>query len=168
MRIPSRRMLQRPATGWLGMAVFLGFLALSLGALAVPGLLWWPLSFVLPALFFLKTAISWLRDRQVAKIRRGESICEFARSFDYRSIDTWIIRAVYQELSEQFPIRASDRLENDLHIDGEDLDDTCRLIARRSGRSLQRWEDNPLFGSVRTVRDLVLFLHHQPPAHQQA
>ena len=30
--------------------------------------------------------------------RDGDSICEFARSFDVKVVDTWVIRAVYEEL----------------------------------------------------------------------
>src|SRR5689334_16448601 len=30
--------------------------------------------------------------------RDGESICQFARSFDRHRVDTWVIRAVYEQL----------------------------------------------------------------------
>jgi hypothetical protein len=35
-------------------------------------------------------------------------------------------------------------------------------MARLSGRSLERTADNPWFDRVTSVRDLVLFLDHQP------
>jgi hypothetical protein len=71
---------------------------------------------------------------------------------------TWIIRAVYQEFSNSlsFPVRASDG------FDAEDLDSFAVDIAERTGRSLKNTEANPMFGRVRTVHDLIMFLHHQP------
>lgn len=38
------------------------------------------------------------RLRRLAEERNGESICEFARSFDRRVADPWVIRAVYESL----------------------------------------------------------------------
>lgn len=40
------------------------------------------------------------RIKRLAASRAGESICEFARSFERRRVDAWIIRAVYDELQE--------------------------------------------------------------------
>ena len=107
--------------------------------------------------------------RALAASRPGESICSFARAFDYRNTDTWIIRAVYEELQEHlnsecadFPIRPDDRLLEDLRIDPEDLDDLlARQIAERTGRSLANPEANPYYGKVKTVRDLVTFFAGQ-------
>jgi len=57
-----------------------------------------------------------------------------------------------------FPIRPDDRLLEDLRIDPEDLDDLlARQIAERTGRSLANPEENPYYGKVKTVRDLVTF-----------
>lgn len=130
--------------------------------LALPGLAWWPLTFPLPMLVLVGTLIGWWRDRRITRARAGESICSFAHAFDCRSIDTWIIRAVYEEFSGQYPVRACDDLEHDLCIAGDDLDDIGVRLAQRTGRSLERSEDNPMFGKVRTLRDLVTFLDHQP------
>lgn len=39
-----------------------------------------------------------LRLARMAQGRAGESICQFARSIDCRRVDTWVVRAVYEEL----------------------------------------------------------------------
>jgi len=119
--------------------------------------------------------------RYVARLaveREGESTCTFARWFDYRRIDPWIIRAVYEELQRgctdgrrTFPLRGTDRLDH-LLLDLEDLwDNVVPVIAYRAGRSLEDAEQNPLFGKVVTVGGLVLFLSYQPkkaPTAQEA
>jgi hypothetical protein len=101
----------------------------------------------------------------LAEVREGESICTFARSFDWRHTDTWILRAVYEEMSEWFPnvpIRRTDRWA-DLRIDLEDLNEFLIYdIAFRARRSMDNPDQNPLWGKVHTVGDIVAFLEHQP------
>jgi hypothetical protein len=107
--------------------------------------------------------------RDLAEGREGESICEFAREFNTREVDTWIVRAVYEQIQWQlkhvhaaFPLRASDRLKEDLHLDEDDLDmDVAVQIEQRTGRSLDDSSSNPHFGKVKTIRDLVLFFQSQ-------
>jgi len=78
--------------------------------------------------------------RQRSASRAGESICQFARSFDVRRTDTWVLRAVYVALQEElrwvnpaFPIHAGDAICDDLLIDPEDLgDDIVWSIAARA------------------------------------
>lgn len=111
-----------------------------------------------------------VRLRRLAKAREGESICEFAREFDARSVDTWIVRAVYEQIQGQlqhvhpvFPVRSTDRLKEDLHLDDDDLDmDIAMQIEQRTGRSLGQTNANPHFGKVKTVGDLVFFFQAQP------
>jgi len=108
--------------------------------------------------------------RRLAATREGQSICEFARDFEIRTVDTWIIRAVYEQVQRQlrhvhpaFPVRAGDRLKEDLFLDDDDLDmDVAPEVEQRTGRSLDNSGANPHFGKVRTVRDLVLFFQSQP------
>jgi hypothetical protein len=106
--------------------------------------------------------------RRLAMTRQSETICEFARSFDRRT-DTWIIRAVYEELARflavegrPLPVRRKDRCEKDLRIDPEDLDDLGLDIAYRARRSMDHSDKNPLYGKVKTVADVVTFFEHQP------
>ena len=107
--------------------------------------------------------------RLLAESRSGESICEFARSFERKEIDTWVVRAVYEQLQQYLggdvpvPIRATDRLKEDLPIDTEDLEmDLMAEISQRAGRSLHNTTANPYYDQVKTVGDLVLFLDAQP------
>jgi acyl carrier protein len=105
----------------------------------------------------------------ICSTRDEESICTFARSFSTRHVDTWVIRAAHQEIQQlmksyipAFPVRASDSLLNDLHVDSDDIEDLLVDIAARSGHSLDDTEKNPLYGKINTVRDLVLFVNAQP------
>lgn len=106
---------------------------------------------------------------RLAEDRQGESICSFARSFDGRAVDTWVIRAVFEELRlycrfgrQELPLRPSDELNHDLGIDPEDLEDLVVEIAFRAGRSLDDSVNNADDGNVVTVSDLVRFLVNQP------
>jgi hypothetical protein len=110
--------------------------------------------------------------RQLAASRLGEGICTFVRGFDCRQTDTWILRAVYEELSRflavddrAVPIRADDQCcKKDLKIDPEDLDYVALNIAFRARRSMKNTKQNPFYGRVKTVRDLVSFFESQPTA----
>src|ERR1700741_1065035 len=72
-------------------------------------------------------------------------ICDFARAFDLRQTDSWVVRAVYEKLDSYFrelgvtlQIGPDDDLVQDLGIDPEDLDmDIAADIAQRTGRSLK-------------------------------
>lgn len=110
----------------------------------------------------------------LASLRRNESICTFAKSFNPHEVDTWVIRAVYEQLQiylastyPQFPVRAEDALNECLITDPDDLElDLVAEIAKRTGRSLDNIDDNPYYGNVKTVRDLVLFFNAQPRANE--
>jgi hypothetical protein len=110
-----------------------------------------------------------LNIEKLEKERKGEDIGTFARSLDYRNIDTWIIRAVYEEIQSELgfkevniPIRTSDNLEKDLKLDDEDLFYTFNRVMARVGISDKDWERNPYFDKVETVEDMILFLNAQP------
>ena len=110
----------------------------------------------------------------LATTRKGESICEFAKAFDAREVDTWIVRAVYEQIQCQlqhvhaaFPVRASDLLKDDLHLDDDDIDLGLAIeIEQRTGRTLDNTKANPYLGKVKTVRDLVMFFQAQPRANK--
>ncbi|AFU44077.1 hypothetical protein C380_01755 [Acidovorax sp. KKS102] len=109
-----------------------------------------------------------LRLARMAQSRAGESICQFARSIDCRRVDTWVVRAVYEELQRSLsaavavPLKLTDNLQCDLRLDADDLDDLVADMAQRARRSLADTSANPLFGKVTTVGDLVEFLQAQP------
>ena len=110
-----------------------------------------------------------IRLRKMAQSRTDEGICEFARSFAIRDTDTWVIRAVYEELQkylkrdvERFPLRASDRFDEDLRIDNDELYDIAYEVACRTGYDLTETQNNPFYDKVITVKDMVHFLCKQP------
>ncbi len=120
--------------------------------------------------FFIESRRQARRLQRMAEARAGESICDFARSFSCSETDTWVIRAVYEQLqaylrsdAANFPLRRDDNLVKQLGIDPEDLAyDLADEIAARSGRSLEDTERNPFWKKVETVGDLVRFFEHQP------
>lgn len=159
--MPSQR-----RAGPIGTAVGVVFCAALLGGVMwLLTLVWWPLCLALVTLVAAGWVAGHRRVQRIAATRSGESICEFARSFERRQVDPWVIRATYEQLVTTcgFPVRADDHLEQNLWIGDEDLDFEVIDIAKRSGRSLDRAEVNPLFGKIATVRDLVLFLNDQSP-----
>ena len=103
----------------------------------------------------------------LATERAGEGICEFARMFNYRATDTWVIRAVYEEvqgcMGSEFPLRATDRLTEDLYVEPDDFEiDIVMRVAERTGRTLEDFKRNPYYGKVSTVGHLVNFFNNQP------
>ena len=136
-------------------------------------ILFWILKGVLALLVILLVSGPpiWLYERRrfrlLAEARQGLSICQFARSFDYRRTDTKIIRAVYEGLQEwaigaNFPIKADDSISDIYRMVDEDLDDFAEEVAAKTNRSLTNTTSNPYFGKVKTAKDLVLFLNCQP------
>jgi hypothetical protein len=170
MRTPSRRMPTSPdhKRTWWAWAL--------LGALLI-GLGYWiyrqpyVLLFIagLGVIVWIGMAFDTRHRRRLAASREGESICDFARSFERRRSDPWILRAVYDELSRflsvdgrAIAVRRGDRCEKDLKIDPEDLDGLAVDIAFRARRSMDAADQNPLYGQVQSVGDIVTFLEHQP------
>jgi hypothetical protein len=107
--------------------------------------------------------------RKIANDRHEQSICTFARSFDCHQVDTWIIRATYEELQKHlnpdfpnFPIQKTDSLEDLLQLEFEDIWDIISGIAQRAGYSMDEAVSNPFFDKLKTVEDLVMFLNYQP------
>lgn len=173
MRTPSRFMPkytpQRP--GILGWIIFLPFIAaLGFAIYQLP----WAVSALIAVGIAATTIVlnRKFKNRLVvlAALRRNESICTFAKSFNPHEVDTWVIRAVYEQLQmylastyPQFPVRAEDTLDGCLITDPDDLAlDLAKEIAARTGRSLDNTQSNPYYGNVNTVRDLVLFFNAQP------
>ena len=115
-----------------------------------------------------------VHDRQLDALRRarpGQTICHFARDFDRRGLDAWVVHATWDALQPYvsragipFPLRAEDALEETLLIDGDELDYLVKDIARRAGRSFDHTEVNPYYGSVHTAGSLVRFLQAKPHA----
>ena len=102
----------------------------------------------------------------LAEERKEISICEFARSFNTKKIDTWVVRAVYEQIQAYvptIPIKENDTLFELLEIDEEDLEfDLLAEISQRTGRSLEGLENNKHFKKLKTVGDLVYMFNEQP------
>lgn len=171
MRTPSRRMpkyLPRPVT-WVGWLVQIGVAAAIVGLIwSAPKVLWFVPIAVACVLF--ETRKQKRSIKALAAARPDDSICTFARSFNCRETDTWIIRAVYEQLQAHlsgdapaFPFRREDHLTKELGIDPDDLSyDIVDEIAARTGRSLEKTGNNPYWAKIETVGDLVQFFLHQP------
>jgi hypothetical protein len=175
MKPPSKRMPAPPVHkmrpwGWLVVTALLTGLGYCM--YRQPYLL---LFIIGAAIFGYLATIYNIRYRRVlAASRKEDNICDFVRSFDRGTTDTWILRAVYEELGRHLsvdgraiPIRPSDECEKDLKIDPEDLDDLGVDIAYRAQRSMDGAERNPLYGKVHTVADIVTFLEYQPRTHTE-
>ncbi len=170
MRKPSRKMPATPPRPMTWAAA----LVLSLLGAGLVVLVCCDPAFLAPigAVLLATVVLTFGERRRLARLaadRQGESICSFASSFDCRAVDTWVIRAVFEELQpfcrfgrSTLPLRPTDDLDGDLRIDPEDLEDLAGDIAFRTGRSLEDGVKNPLYGSVKTVSDLVMFFAHQP------
>lgn len=100
--------------------------------------------------------------RIMADKRQGLSICQFARQFNPRTVDTCIIQAVWNTLQENgyigypLPLKADDKLDEDLDLvnDAVELEELVEDIAARCGRDLTGIENNQFLPIV-TVGSLV-------------
>jgi hypothetical protein len=163
----------RPRTvtplGWAVLAALVVVIACVIALLPVTALL-----FAAAAVVFLLSLCADERNRRrtIAAERAGEDIGSFARGFNRRAepFDPWVVRATWDALWPYVaspggggaPLRASDRLLEDLRIDPEDVEDMLAEVAERAGYSLERVEANPLFGQVVTVGDFVRLVTAQP------
>ena len=119
--------------------------------------------------------IKLIEKRQImADKRQGLSICQFARQFSPHTVDTWVIRAVWNTLQGNgyidypLPLKASDKLDDDLDLvnDADELEELVEDIAARCGRDLCGIEDNP-FLPITTVGSLVSVLNAQPMTQER-
>lgn len=159
---------------WCICLVLLGFLLALIISLAISDP--WALPCILGFIFFILLISKWLTQKTIksfallAERRKNDSICSFARHFDCRKVDPWVIRAVYEQLQERtdeyypgFPIHPLDSVFEDLELDDEDFEeDVVGEIAHRTGRSLENAEENPYFGKANIVENLVYFFNLQP------
>lgn len=164
------RLERKPTLPWVGRLCFAG-----LGA-AVLWALWAHLIAVCASVVVLWCLAVISRQWEqwhlapLVQARAGQSLCDFARSIDCRRVDTWVVRAVYEELPHYLssgaplplPLRVTDRLKEDLRLHADDVDDIAVDVALRTGRNLASTDANPFFGKVATVGDLVEFLNAQP------
>ncbi|WP_415891738.1 hypothetical protein ACMXYN_10285 [Neptuniibacter sp. PT8_73] len=60
-----------------------------------------------------------------------------------------------------FSHKTEDKFEDTYNMDPEDLDDIYLAIADRLGINTENPQKKPYFNKVTSVKNLVLFLHHQ-------
>lgn len=191
MRTPSRFLFAAPqarlnATSWLVIALLCAGLLYGVYRMVA--------AFITdgnPLILIISAFVAWLviegiRDnrqwrahlRMLAQQRKDHSICDFARSFDAREVDTWVIRASWNVLSESVnrdgpdgftvPIFADDRLADEFMLeDDEDLLETLEEMAHRAGRSTELLGTEGFSGPVITVRDAVLLLNALPMTEER-
>ncbi len=161
-RMPSNRMPQyiAPNLGVWGFLILLGFFC---GACYLIWSVPWYVSAGIVGVVAITIYVDRVKHKRIADERAGESLCTFARSFDCRSIDTWIIRAVYEQVRPlvDFPLRKSDRFDRELDLD-DALEEIAEEVAQRTGRPLNNCESNPWYGKVNTLEDFVAFFSSQP------
>ncbi|HHU3372033.1 TPA: hypothetical protein ACUBEX_005264, partial [Escherichia coli] len=136
MRTPSRYLFRLPSHEITPFRATLFLILLICAALA--GVSWLIISFVRTGntfIFWLTLFIGYLiaaakqekikilkKYRIMADKRRGRSICQFAREFDTYTVDTWVIRAVWDTLQGNgyidypLPLKADDILDDDLDL----------------------------------------------------
>lgn len=167
MNAPSRTMPPSPAPQKATFRAWI-FLAAVVACLVWGVIVSAPVRWGLLGSFALIAVLSLLHRRRLKRIkneRTEDSICTFSRALPAKQHDTWVVRAVYEEICRQAgaPIRPSDEVAKFWGIDGEDMDDVILRIAHRARRSLKDVQQNPLCGKVVTVADVIAFIEHQPP-----
>ena len=175
MTVPSRCMPSyRESLSWR--SKLYGFLFIGTVVSSLLYLLWTEPDFRLFVLAFIAVVLFTFffypdeteHLKRLQRERRGEDIGTFARALDYRKIDSWIIRAVYEEINDELPLetplplRPMDRLKEDLKLDEEELEFALDRIFVRVGLGEDKIEENPYYGKIETVEDLVHFCNHQP------
>jgi hypothetical protein len=155
--------------GWFMLAAIAGAIVFALAARPVATL----------SVFAGLTVITFLSERKharrvitIAAQRPNEDIGSFARAFERRaneSLDPWAIRAVWNTLvpltesrGRQIPLRPTDRFEEDLLVDLDDLEDLVPRLVEQCERVMGNWKANPFYHRLNTVADLVYFISAQP------
>jgi len=170
MNTPSRFMpqfLEKRAHTFLGWVFAAAFFSIFAVLIVAYPFIWGPLTVAM----VVAVVVEKRRLQRLASSRDGETICSFARSIGVKSLDTHVVRAVYEELGKVlgtrtslFPLRPTDQLCNisGLNLDPDDLDELLIAIAFRANRSLEDTQKNPYYNKVETVSDLVQFVMAQP------
>jgi hypothetical protein len=114
------------------------------------------------ALFSAMSVSVVLKQAWLSRARGGEQFDDYVASFGPGEHPVDVQRAVFEFLRGRlwikFPIRASDSIEREFGIVGEDLDDAVRSIAEACGR-----EAVPSERRLLTLLDLVSLVENFPP-----
>jgi len=131
-----------------------------LGEQAVPLLF---IGVALLAIFAMLYVSARSRRALLARHRSGRSEETFADELERFGYDPEIARATYRYLQERqnvaFPIEPRDDLDEDLGLDGDDLDQTIRDLLEETGRANL---PGLLYAPLVTVEDLVRYIQASP------
>jgi len=126
----------------------------------------WPIAILLGCLLLVLLVLKISADRRhraLAREREGVTESTFAAHLQNYGFDPVIATATYRYLQEvqlvQFPILPGDKLDEDLGLDSEDIDQTVREMTNALGR--QR-VPGLLHKPLVTVEDLVRLLQASP------
>lgn len=163
-RGPSR--LGLPPKGADSLGPLGTLLVLLLLVVALLWCLWWAPVFTLGCLVCLLglAGLSARHNSRLRAQRSDESICTFARGFGRRAVDTWVVRATYEELAQWagFPPRATDRLSEEYGIEDDDVLDLVELVAERAGVDEGSLDSGSGMAPLETTGDVVRYLSRRP------
>jgi acyl carrier protein len=130
----------------------------------------WPILIVLMCVLLVYALLKFSAQRRIENLireRAGISEKSFSEDLQRYGFDPMIATATYRYLQQvqriQFPILASDSLDEDLGLDSEDVEQTVNEL----GIALQREQAPGLrYSPLVTVEDLVRLLQASPRARQ--
>lgn len=105
-----------------------------------------------------------------------ERICADANTADCHHVDQVIVQAVQQKAlliaqaddAETFPVESGADIDTVYHMAESDLTAIGNAVASEHGIHLKRVAGNIYFDEVKTVNELILFLHIQQLGKQSA
>jgi len=119
------------------------------------------------ALIIFIIIMSTIGDKKYERLkesRKDWNIGSFAKEFNLKEVDTWVVRAVYEAVYDEveIPIKADDDIDKDLRIDMGDLgfDEILINVSQRTGRVLT--EESVAYNDIEnitSIRDLVYFFN---------
>ena len=92
--------------------------------------------------------------------RRNDNLIDFARQFDVRVVNAWVVRSTYEQLELWlgFPVHPSDRLRLDLKLSAADVGEIVSQVLFR----VERFRPESWLVEAKTVRELIVFINTLP------
>ena len=172
MKKPSNQMppYQMPKMKWYLVTIMWIFLVLFFGSIvykAYDDIAFRYVILIFIVLILVLSGVGIEKYEKLKRLRKDWDIGKFAKEFNLKEVDTWIVRAVYEAVYDEveIPIRADDDIDKDLGIDMGDLgfDEILINVSQRTGRVLTEesveYDD---IENIKTIRDLVYFFNGLP------
>ncbi len=172
MKKPSNQMppYQMPKMKWYLVIIMWIFLVLYFGSIVYKAYDDIAFRYVILIFIVLILVLSGVGVEKYEKLKRSRKewdIGKFAKEFNLKEVDTWVVRAVYEAVYDEveIPIKADDDIDKDLRIDMGDLgfDEILINVSQRTGRVLT--EESVAYNDIEnitSVRDLVYFFNQLP------